>query len=66
MRSEITVRTESDKVSFSSLLDENTVYESRAHDLANVINYDKETYQDVNIETIIRACELAGLIEIKG
>jgi len=63
MKLELTIRTDTDKITFDSLTDENGVYESRAHDLANVIRYDKETYGDVNIATIIRAAVLCGLIE---
>jgi hypothetical protein len=47
---------------FESTVEGNNIYESRAKDLANILAYDKEHYSDVNIETIIRACELADII----
>lgn len=50
---------------FRSLSDDSNIYESRARDLANIIRYDKETYSDVNIETILRAAEIAGIIKIE-
>jgi len=48
---------------FISLIEDKNVYEARARDLANIISYDREHYSDLNIETLIRAAELAGLIE---
>jgi len=45
--------------------EDSNVYESRAKDLANIMAYDHEHYCDVNIETILRAAEVAGIIEIE-
>jgi len=51
---------------FESLIDDDNIYESRARDLANVIAYDREHYSDVNFQTLVRAAELAGLIQSTG
>jgi len=51
------------EITFISTSEESGIFISRANDLANIIAYDKEHYGDVNIETLIRAAELAGLIE---
>lgn len=50
------------KVSITSLVEDAEVHEQRAMDIANILLYDKETYNDVNIETLLRAAEIAGLI----
>jgi len=50
------------KFKFESTIEDTGVYESRAKDLANILSYDKEHYNDLNIETVIRAANLAGII----
>ena len=47
---------------FESIIDSHKLHESRAHDLANILAYDKEHYGDVNIETLLAAAVLAGII----
>jgi len=51
---------------YNPLIENHNVYMARANDLANIIAYDKDHYSDVNIETVIYACVLAGLIEEKN
>jgi len=58
--------TEGDELGeFISLTDDSNIYEARAQDLANILAYDKDHYSDVNIETLLRAAEIAGIIEIQ-
>jgi hypothetical protein len=52
------------KIKCTSTCEETGIYEGRARDFANIIAYDKEHYGDVNVETVIHACEIAGIITI--
>jgi hypothetical protein len=44
---------------------EGNIYDQRAHDIANILAYDKEHYEDVNVITVLKACEIAGILKIK-
>jgi len=66
IRVSITNKRKSREFEFVSLLDNNNINESRANDLANIIAYDKEHYNDINVETVLRACDIAELIEETG
>lgn len=53
----------SDKlIVYQSEVEDSAIHIERAEDLAKIIKYDKETYNDINIETVIKACEIAGII----
>jgi hypothetical protein len=52
-----------EKYRFVSEIENNNVFEARAHDIANILEYDKNQYNDVNIETIVRAATIAGIIK---
>ena len=63
---QITIRTDVGKYVINSTVEnEGTIYEARANDLANIIAYDKEHYNDVNLATLLRAAQIAGLTEVK-
>lgn len=49
-------------VVYQSALDDSAIHIERAENLANIFNYDKYMFNDINIETVIKACEIAGLI----
>lgn len=51
------------KIIFESIEEDNNLYESRARDLANIIEYDKEHYKDVNIATLLQAAVYAGILK---
>jgi len=52
------------KTYYESVIEDNAENEQRAKDLANIMSYDYDTYHDVNVETILRAAEIAGLIKV--
>lgn len=50
---------------YQSAVDDSGIHVERAENLARIMKYDKDAYNDINIETVIKACEIAGIINNK-
>jgi hypothetical protein len=44
-----------------AVLDANGIYEDRAQNLAKIFEFDKNNYGDINLQTILRAVEIAKI-----
>ena len=59
----VTYNIEDISQTYFSTVGDNEIHEVRANDIANILKFDKMAYKDLNIQTVLRACMLAGLIE---